>query len=134
MFRKHFRRKSTAESTEETASADSLRMSTKAATKRQRLRPRTLVDCRSLKSACNLIALILILLVHKVSENQYIKAQAQARTRSNKRKRPQIQIHAGVVSSNKKREEIQGGRNIKVDSTHENWRWLRAKSLDGGRK
>ncbi|XP_020812019.1 protein serrate [Drosophila serrata] len=72
MFRKHFRRKSTSESGEETASEDSLRMSTRAATKRQRLRPRTLlpsplVDCRSLKSACNLIALILILLVHKIS-------------------------------------------------------------------
>ncbi|KAH8232576.1 hypothetical protein KR032_009812 [Drosophila birchii] len=71
MFRKHFRRKSTSESGEETASEDSLRMSTKAATKRQRLRPRILlrplVDCRSLKSACNLIALILILLVHKIS-------------------------------------------------------------------
>ncbi|KAH8257786.1 hypothetical protein KR038_001281 [Drosophila bunnanda] len=74
MFRKHFRRKSTstAQSGEETASEDSLRMSTKAATKRQRLRPRILlqrlqVDCRSLKSACNLIALVLMLLVHKVS-------------------------------------------------------------------
>uniref|UniRef100_A0A6P4ERX3 Delta-like protein n=1 Tax=Drosophila rhopaloa TaxID=1041015 RepID=A0A6P4ERX3_DRORH len=80
MFRKHFRRKPTsfsAESTiEATNTADSLRMSKTTATKRQRPRHRELKiaalpspirDCRSLKSACNLIALILILLVHKIS-------------------------------------------------------------------
>lgn len=40
-----------------------------AARQRQRQRLRSLIDdCRSLKSACNLIALILILLVHKVSK------------------------------------------------------------------
>ncbi|EDW24017.1 GL23608 [Drosophila persimilis] len=98
MFRKHFRRKSTAsqpsssatslaeESAAAAASTDSLRMSTTTTTttttttqrqrQRQRQRPRqrefsalpsTISDCRSLKSACNLIALILILLVHKIS-------------------------------------------------------------------
>ncbi|BFF92609.1 protein serrate [Drosophila madeirensis] len=97
MFRKHFRRKSTAsqpsasasapsqhsatslaeESAEPaaaTASTDSLRMSTTATRQRQRPRqrefsslPSPISDCRSLKSACNLIALILILLVHKIS-------------------------------------------------------------------
>ncbi|EDV30429.1 uncharacterized protein Dana_GF22944 [Drosophila ananassae] len=91
MFRKHFRRKSTSTSGQSTAIAiatatsasaatspatsDSLRMSKKTmATKRQRPRhrelsalPSPISDCRSLKSACNLIALILILLVHKIS-------------------------------------------------------------------
>ncbi|XP_034662158.1 protein serrate isoform X2 [Drosophila subobscura] len=99
MFRKHFRRKSTAsqpsasasasapsqhsatslaeESAEPAAAAastDSLRMSTTATRQRQRPRqrefsslPSPISDCGSLKSACNLIALILILLVHKIS-------------------------------------------------------------------
>ncbi|KAH8267892.1 hypothetical protein KR026_010302 [Drosophila bipectinata] len=84
MFRKHFRRKSTSTSSGQTtatsaasspATSDSLRMSKKTmATKRQRPRhrelsalPSPISDCRSLKSACNLIALILILLVHKIS-------------------------------------------------------------------
>ncbi|XP_017144221.1 protein serrate isoform X2 [Drosophila miranda] len=93
MFRKHFRRKSTesqpsssatslAEESAAASSTDSLRMSTTTTTttttqrQRQRQRPRqrefsalpsTISDCRSLKSACNLIALILILLVHKIS-------------------------------------------------------------------
>ncbi|XP_064548318.1 protein serrate [Drosophila montana] len=87
MFRKHFRRKSTkgntttttatTETTTRTTTATttttgSLRMS--ASRQRQRQRPRQTTalrslidDCRSLKSACNLIALILILLVHKIS-------------------------------------------------------------------
>ncbi|XP_044251538.1 protein serrate isoform X1 [Drosophila takahashii] len=82
MFRKHFRRKPTTSATESTTiestttTFESLRMSKKTATKRQRPRhrepkiaalPSTIRDCRSLKSACNLIALILILLVHKIS-------------------------------------------------------------------
>ncbi|XP_060645747.1 protein serrate isoform X2 [Drosophila nasuta] len=86
MFRKHFRRKST-KGNSTTATATTTYTTTRTATAtedslrmcgtRQRQRPRqrqttalrsSLIDnCRSLKSACNLIALILILLVHKIS-------------------------------------------------------------------
>lgn len=88
MFRKHFRRKSTKGNTT-TATATNITTSTATATthrttpatsatdslrmcgtrQRQKTTLRSWIDnCRSLKFACNLIALILILLVHKVSK------------------------------------------------------------------
>ncbi|XP_030370346.1 protein serrate [Scaptodrosophila lebanonensis] len=76
MLRKHFRRKSAAATTTTTieAAAATTTTNTTMSTRRRTTTTttatatRTLIDnCRSLKSACNLIALILILLVHKIN-------------------------------------------------------------------